>query len=526
MSQTPLQHSPEWQALRAHQHSLRDVHMRDLFAADPLRAQRHAVEAGPLFIDYSKHRITDETLTLLQRLAQARDVAGWRARMLAGEAINTSEGRAALHVALRGSGPAPAQAEARAALEQMRTLSTAIRSGTWQGMSGKPFTDIIHIGIGGSDLGPRLAVEALAGSPSHTRADADANPHAGRTLRTRFAANIDPHELDDALRLCDPASTLVIVISKSFGTAETLLNAQHARDWLRAGLGADVSAHLAAVTNNTAAAAQFGVAPDQILAMPEWAGGRFSLWSTAGLSILLTLGSESFDALLAGAAEIDRHFIETPFERNAPVLMALLSVWYSNFWGAQTHAVLPYAKRLDLLPDYLQQLAMESNGKRVDRHGQLVTHATAPVIFGGTGANSQHSFHQLFHQGTHLVPSDFVVTVPTGDARSRMLAVNAIAQTAALMSGDTSDPLGTPGNQPSTTILLPALNARTLGALLALYEHKVFVEGVLWNINSFDQPGVELGKRIATALLPSASAASPPAMDSSTRALMERLGSP
>ena len=512
-SHSAVSASPEWQALAAHQRSQRGTHMRDLFAADPQRAQRHAIEAGPLFIDYSKHRITDETLTLLQRLAQARDVAGWRARMLAGEAINTSESRAALHVALRGSGPALAQAEARAALEHMRTLSAAIRSGAWKGVTGKPFTDIIHIGIGGSDLGPRLAVQALAAPLA-----------PGNAPRTYFAANIDPHELDDALRLCDPASTLVIVISKSFSTAETLLNARHARDWLRAGLGADVGAHLTAVTNNTAAAAQFGVAADQILSMPEWAGGRFSLWSTAGLSILLTLGSETFDALLAGAAEIDRHFIETPFERNAPVLMALLSVWYGNFWDAQIHAVLPYSKRLELLPDYLQQLEMESNGKRIDRQGKPVTHATAPVIFGGTGANSQHSFHQLFHQGTHLVPSDFVVTAPTGDARSRMLAVNAVAQTAALMSGDADDPVGTPGNQPSTTILLPALNPRTLGALLALYEHKVFVEGVLWNINSFDQPGVELGKRIATALLPSPGAASPPAMDSSTRALMHRLG--
>lgn len=512
-----LQHSPEWQALRAHQHGLRDVHMRDLFAADPQRAQRHALEAGPLFIDYAKHRITAETLTLLLQLAHARDVAGWRARMLAGEAINASEGRAALHVALRGGGTPAAQAEARATLAQMRTLGAAVRSGAWHGATGKPFTDIIHIGIGGSDLGPRLAVQALAGPAA-----------PGNSPRTHFAANIDPHELDDTLRLCDPASTLVIVISKSFGTAETLLNAQHARDWLRAGLGngldTEVGAHLAAVTNNTAAAAQFGVTPDQILAMPGWAGGRFSLWSSAGLSILLTHGSDTFDALLAGAAEIDRHFIETPFERNAPVLMALLSVWYGNFWGAQTHAVLPYSKRLALLPDYLQQLEMESNGKRLDRSGQPVTHATAPVIFGSTGVNSQHSFHQLLHQGTHLVPSDFVVLAPGSDARSHMLAINAVAQTAALMQGDPADPHGTPGNQPSTTILLPALNPRTLGALLALYEHKVFVEGVLWNINSFDQPGVELGKRIASALLPATKEDAPRALDSSTRALIARLG--
>ena len=513
MNPTSLPHTPAWQALRAHQRRLRNVHMRDLFAADPQRAQRHALEAGPLFIDYAKHRITAETMTLLLQLAHARDVAGWRTRMLAGEAINASENRAVLHAALRGGGTPAAQAEARATLAQMRTLDTAVRSGTWRGVTGKPFTDIIHIGIGGSDLGPRLAVHALTGRPAATNAP-----------RVHFAANVDPHELDDVLHLCDPASTLVIVISKSFGTAETLLNAQHARDWLCAGVGSDVSAHLAAVTNNTAAALQFGVAPDQVLAMPEWTGGRFSLWSSAGLSILLSLGSKTFDALLAGAADIDRHFAETPFERNAPVLMALLSVWYGNFWGAQTHAVLPYSKRLALLPDYLQQLEMESNGKRLDRQGQAVTHTTAPVIFGGVGVNSQHSFHQLLHQGTHLVPSDFVVLAPGSDARSHMLAINAVAQTAALMQGDPADPHGTPGNQPSTTILLPALNARTLGALLALYEHKVFAEGVLWNINSFDQPGVELGKRIASALLPAAEEDAPHALDSSTRALIARLG--
>ena len=507
---TPPTATPQWQALTTHQHGMRGVHMRDLFLQDPGRAQRLALEAGPLFIDYSKHCVTDETLALLQRLAQSRDVAGWRARMLAGEAINTSEGRAALHVALRGSGTSAAQSEARAALEVMRSISGAIRSGAWKGATGKPFTDIIHIGIGGSDLGPRLAVEALSSHPV--------------TPRTHFVANIDPHELDDVLRVCDPAATLVIIISKSFGTVETMLNAQHARAWLEGALGAGISSHLVAVTNNTAAAVAFGVAHGHILRMPEWVGGRFSLWSGVGLSVMLAFGSATFDALLAGAAEIDAHFIGAPFERNAPVIMALLSAWYVNFCGTQIHAVLPYSKRLNLLPDYLQQLEMESNGKRVDRAGNAVTYATAPIIFGNVGANSQHSFHQLLHQGTHLVPSDFVVMAPTDDPRSRMLAINALAQTAALMGGDAADTIGYPGNQPSTTIVLPTLNARTLGALLSLYEHKVFVEGVLWNINSFDQPGVELGKRMATALLPATRAGQfPQETDSSTRALIERI---
>ncbi len=528
MNPTPLQHSPEWQALRSHQRSLRDVHMRDLFAADPQRAQRHALEAGPLFIDYAKHRITAETLTLLLQLAHARDVTGWRARMLAGEAINASEGRAVQHMALRGGGAQAAQGEARAGLDAMRRISTAVRSGTARGVTGKVFTDLIHIGIGGSDLGPRLAVAALSGSGVAGAGGAGGSTDAAAGAaapRAHFVANVDPHELDGVLRGCDPASTLVIVISKSFGTAETLLNAQHARQWLAQSLGPDTGAHLIAVTNNTAAAGAFGVAPGRILSMPDWAGGRFSLWSAAGLSIMLTLGGDAFDALLAGAAEIDTHFGEAPLAHNAPVILALLSVWYGNFWGAQTHAVLPYAKQLALLPDYLQQLEMESNGKRIDRHGQPVSHTTAPVIFGGVGVNSQHSFHQLLHQGTHLVPSDFVVLAPGQDPRSHMLAVNAVAQSAALMSGDAADPHGTPGNQPSTTILLPALNPRTLGALLALYEHKVFVEGVLWNINSFDQPGVELGKRMAAALMPAAGS-SAAAADSSTLALMQRLRSP
>ena len=286
--------TPEWQALAAHQRTLRDAHMRDLFTQDPGRAQRMAIEAGPLFIDYSKHCITNETLLLLTRLAHASDVAGWRKRMLAGEAINTSEGRAALHVALRGAGSAVAQGEARAALEVMRAISESVRSGAWKGATGKRFTDVIHIGIGGSDLGPRLAVEALTS-------------HAG-TPRAHFVANIDPHELDDALRVCDPAATLVIVISKSFGTVETILNAQHARSWLEAGVGRNIAPHLVAVTNNTEAASTFGIPATQVLRMPEWVGGRFSLWSGVGLSIMLACGSETFDALLAGAGEMDTHF--------------------------------------------------------------------------------------------------------------------------------------------------------------------------------------------------------------------------
>lgn len=511
-----MKHLPQWEALGAHQQSMRAVHMRDLFAADAGRAGRFSLDAGPLHIDFSKHRITNDTLALLFQLARARDVERWRTQMLAGAAINRSENRAVQHMALRGSGTPAARAESEAVLKRMRALSVAIRQGSHRGADDKPITDIVHIGIGGSDLGPRLAIEALT---------TPAAPGTQRTgPRVHFVANSDPHELDHALRQCDPASTLVLIVSKSFGTAETMLNAGVARDWLAAHHGTELRLHLAAVTNNLTAATAFGVAPARVLSVPDWAGGRYSLWSAVGLSIMLGLGETAFDQLLGGAAQMDAHFIDAPLESNAPVLLALLSVWYINFWGAQTHAVLPYAKRLDLLPDYLQQLEMESNGKRVDREGHAIDYATAPVLFGGVGANSQHSFHQLLHQGAHLVPCDFILTHPEDNDRSRLLAANALAQTAALMHGDASDAAAYPGNQPSTTIVLPQLSPRTLGALLALYEHKVFVEGVIWNINSFDQPGVELGKRIATDLLPALSgSAAPPATDGSTRALISRL---
>ena len=502
--------TPAWHALSAHQQTMRTVHLRDLFAADAARGTRFALDAGPLHLDYSKHRITNQTVTLLLDLARARDVEGWRARMLAGDAINASENRAVLHTALRGTGPAGALAEARAGLALMQTVTLPLRRGQQCGASGKPVTDVINIGIGGSDLGPRLAVAAL-GTP-------------GRLPRVHFVANVDPAELNDVLALCEAATTLVVVVSKTFGTAETLLNARVAREWLSAALGANLEAHLLAVTNNLAAAHAFGIAPANVLPMPNWAGGRFSLWSTAGVAILAAIGDAAFDQLLAGAAAMDKHFIHAPLATNAPVLLALLSVWYTSFWGAQSHAVLPYAKRLDRLPDYLQQLEMESNGKRIDRDGNTIGYATAPVLFGGTGGNSQHSFHQLLHQGTHLVPSDFIVTQPAGNQRSRLLVASALAQTAALMHGDPDNLAATPGNQPSTTIVLPRLDAYSFGALIALYEHKVFVEGVLWGLNSFDQPGVELGKRIATQLLPGLSGgAVPPDADSSTRALLERL---
>ena len=511
--------SPEWQALAKHHaaHAAGDV--RALFAADPKRFDRFSLTAGPLFIDASRQRVNAETGALLCALARSRDVAGWRDRMFAGESINTTEKRAVLHVALRGGGSGAiaqaARSDARAAQVRMAAISRGVRGGAWRGATGAAITDVIHIGIGGSDFGPRLLMGALGpGLPGP---------------RVHFVANVDPDDLADALAACRPESTLVTVISKTFTTIETLTNAKAARAWLAAALGTPLEKHLVAVSNNVAAARAFGVAEANILPMAESVGGRYSVWSAVGLSVMIGLGPEAFADLLAGAAAIDRHFVEAPLETNAPVRLALLGIWNTNFGGAQSHAILPYARRLDLLPDYLQQLEMESNGKRVDRGGQAVDYATAPVLWGNVGANSQHAFHQLLHQGTHLAPIDFILVDRKTAAQpfQRILQASALAQAAALTHGATTPgqpEKDHPGNAPSTTIVLPELTPHSLGALLALYEHKVFVQGVIWNINSFDQMGVELGKNIAKSLLPAfEGGAAPAGADSSTLGLIKRL---
>ncbi len=516
---TDLTASQEWQALKQHRAAMGDVHVRDLFASEPGRFARCAIEAAGLLLDFSRHRASAATIAHLIALARARDLEGWRARMFAGDAINATENRAVLHVALRGQGSGPAALEvrdqARAVLSRMGAIARDIRGGSWRGATGKPITDILHIGIGGSDFGPRLAVDALK--------DRANGP------RVHFVANVDPDDFLDATATCDPESTLVIVISKTFTTIETLTNAEAARAWLAQALGEGLEQHLIAVSNNVAAARAFGIGETNILPMAESVGGRYSLWSAVGLSVMIALGAESFADLLAGAAAMDRHFLEAPLETNAPVMLALMGVWYTNFWGAQSHVVLPYARRLDLLPDYLQQLEMESNGKRVDRDGKPVDYATAPVLFGNVGANSQHSFHQLLHQGTYLVPIDFVL-VRREDAPQpfqRILLASALAQAAALTHGATTPghpEKDYPGNAPSTTILLQQLTPHSLGALIALYEHKVFVQGVIWNINSFDQMGVELGKAIAKTLLPAfEGGAAPAGADSSVLEMIRRL---
>jgi glucose-6-phosphate isomerase len=520
-----LKSSPAWKALTTHQRDMATHHLRELFAADPERVQRCAIGLDGLFLDYSKHRITVETHRLLLALAQQADVPGWINGLFAGEKVNNTENRAAMHMALRSDadtfsvGPErnvmPLVHETRA---RMLAFAAALRDGRIKGVTGKAIRSVVNLGVGGSDLGPRMAVRAL-----RTCAPAD--------LRVRFAANADPADLDAALEGLDPATTLFIVASKTFTTVETMSNARRARIWLAAALGdtPGLAAHFTAVTAATDKAAAFGITPEQIFPMWNWVGGRYSIWSAVGLPIAIAAGPQAFEAMLEGGHIMDRHFREAPLERNMPATMALLSVWYAAFFGAETSAVLPYSEDLRELPAYLQQLQMESNGKRVNRDGQGVDYPTSPVLWGTAGTVSQHSFHQLLLQGTHLVPVDFIVpiraatdgsTAEDGNAQ-RMLVANALAQGAALMAGSPfSDPhRASPGNGPSSTLLMDQLTPRTLGMLVALYEHKVFVEGVLLGINSFDQWGVELGKALAKAIQDG----EPGTLDPSTRALMARI---
>jgi glucose-6-phosphate isomerase len=511
-----LTQSPAWKALEAHQAEIAQVQMRELFARDPARAQKFSLEAGALLLDYSKHRVTGTTLALLADLARQANVEGWRARMFAGEHVNASEDRAVLHLALRSALQVfPAGRDVmplvRKARQSMRAFSDAVRSGRLLGHTGKTMRTVINIGIGGSDLGPRMLAQAL-----WRHADAPQSVH--------FVANADPDDLARVLSQAEPETTLFIIASKTFTTVETLGNANLARAWLVKALGSEtaVNQHFAAVTTNIAAAASFGIAPERCFPLWDWVGGRYSVWSSVGLPVAIAIGMDRFEQLLAGARAMDEHFLAAPLETNMPVLLALLGIWYANFFGAESHAVLPYAEALRELPAYLQQLEMESNGKGVDRDGQAVDYATVPVVWGAPGTNSQHAFHQMLHQGTHLVPCDFLVPVATTGAAAQ----NALAQAAALMAGkDAAQPQRRfDGNRPSSTIMFRAIDPYSMGQLLALYEHKVFVQGIIWNINSFDQWGVELGKEIARTLAAQpAGGGAIPGVDASTNALLARL---
>lgn len=465
MNTTPPTECPAWAKLAAHAEAWRDARLAELFAGDARRGAQFAARAPGLELDYSRQKIGALGLRLLEQLAAERGFADWRRALYCGADINTTENRAARHTALRARDSAPA--EVKQALARMRELTQALAG----------IRRVVHLGTGGSDLGTRLVVDALGDRAA---------------LEVRFAANIDPLDLGRALQGAEPDSTLVVAVSKSFTTAETLANARAAKAWL-GGRG-----RLYAVTANEAAARAFGAA--EVLPMWDWVGGRFSLWSAAGFSALAALGWQAFDELLSGANDMDRHFYDEPLERNVPALLALLGVWNVNFLGAATHCVLPYAHALRLLPAWLQQLEMESNGKRVDREGRAVDYATAPVVWGAEGTVSQHSFHQLLHQGTQTVPVDFIVAGAGAE-----LDANAEAQARALAFGTTDAALPPhrrlPGNRPSSTLRLEKLDARHLGRLLAAYEHKVFTQGVIWNVNSFDQWGVELGKRLADEIL-------------------------
>ncbi len=499
-----------WKALQAHHQTVGDVHLRTLFAADPTRGERMTAEAAGVYLDYSKNRVTDETLTLLLQLAEE---SGLRARidaMFRGEKINITEKRAALHVALRAPRGASIDVDGlnvvplvHAVLDKMADFSSRVRSGAWKGHTGKRIRNVINIGIGGSDLGPVMAYEAL-------------RHYSDRAMTWRFVSNVDGTDFVEATRDLDPAETLFIVSSKTFTTLETMTNAQSAREWSVKGLGGDVKAvakHFVAVSTNGSEVAKFGIDTANMFEFWDWVGGRYSMDSAIGLSTMLAIGPENFRAMLDGFRQMDEHFRTATFERNLPVLMGVLSIWYNDFFGAQTVAVLPYEQYLKRFPAYLQQLAMESNGKHVTLDGARAARDTSPIYWGEPGTNGQHSFYQLIHQGTRLIPCDFIAftkaLTPLGRHHDILLA-NVFAQTEALAFGKTPAEVkaeGTPewlvphrvfeGNRPSNTILLERLTPEALGKLVALYEHSVFTQGAIWNIDSFDQWGVELGKVLA-----------------------------
>ena len=532
-----------WRALREHHERVADVHLRELFDADPSRFERCHLEVEDVVFDYSKHRVTDETLGLLLRLAEETGVPDAIQAMFAGARLNTTEDRAVLHVALR-AGPdarfvvdgADVMPEVREVGARLRRFAESVRSGAHVGFDGRAITDVVNIGIGGSDLGPKMVTTALSA-------------YAHERLRSHFVSNVDPSDLSETLARLDPATTLFLVASKTFTTQETMANAAAARTWLVAAGGEDaVARHVVALSTNIEAARAFGVSADHVFGFWDWVGGRYSLWSAIGLPILLSVGSERFDELLAGAAAVDGHLRSAPLDANVPVLMALLGIWYANFFDAETHAVLPYDHDLVHLPAYLQQADMESNGKSTTRDGSHVHVTTGPIVWGQPGTNGQHAFYQLLHQGTRLVPADFLVAArshrPIADQHELLIA-NALAQTEALMVGRTTDEARAElaaagvsgdrlallaaaqtfeGNRPTSTFVYPLLTPRVLGALIALYEHKIFVQGVIWGVNSFDQMGVELGKVLARRLRPEleAGAAIGP-HDASTVGLIETI---
>jgi len=533
----PLRSRPAWALLEKHYQKLKGVHLRQLFADDHERGERLAVEAAGVYLDYSKNRITGETLKLLLQLAQESRLRDHIDAMFRGDNINVSENRAVLHVALRAPRGATILHDGRnvvpdvhAVLDRMADFSKRVRRGDWKGQTGKRIRNVINIGIGGSDLGPVMAYEAL-------------KHYSDRAMTFRFVSNVDGTDFAEAVRDLDPTETLFIVSSKTFTTLETMTNARTAREWLLAGMKGELGAiakHFVAVSTNAKEVAKFGIDTANMFGFWDWVGGRYSMDSAIGLSTMLAIGPNNFRDMLGGFHEMDEHFRTTPFERNLPVLMGLLAIWYNDFFGAQTVAVLPYEQYLKRFPAYLQQLTMESNGKHVTLDGVRVDYDTGPIYWGEPGTNGQHSFYQLIHQGTRLIPCDFIAFAqalnPLGRHHDVLLA-NVFAQTEALAFGKTVEEVkaeGTPdwlvphrlfeGNRPSNTVLLDRLTPQALGKLVALYEHNVFTQGAIWQIDSFDQWGVELGKALAQRIIPELESATEPTLahDSSTSALIRR----
>ncbi|HBR96970.1 MAG TPA: glucose-6-phosphate isomerase [Gammaproteobacteria bacterium] len=541
---TPLTELPVWQTLEAHQQRLSQVHMRDLFAADPKRFSRFSLDHAGILFDYSKNLMDDSVMSDLCALAEQRGLPDQIERMFSGETINATEGRSALHTALRNRGPSAVYVRGEdvmpdviSVLHKMRAFTDRVRGGDWVGYAGDAITDVVNIGIGGSDLGPVMAVQALA-------------PYVKDDLRVHFVSNVDGTHIAETLRKVNPRTTLFVIVSKTFTTQETLANAHAARRWLveQAGDEKAIAKHFVAVSTNLQAVADFGIDTDAMFGFWDWVGGRFSVWSAVGLSLALAIGIDRFEAMLEGGHEMDQHFREAPLLRNLPVLMGLLGVWYRNFIGTHSHVIAPYDQSLQRFPAYLQQLEMESNGKQVDTTAASVGYHTCPVIWGEPGTNGQHAFFQLLHQGTEVIPVDFIAPIETHNPvadQHRLLLANCFSQSEALMRGRTLgeaiDELQEqglndaeiealapfkvfPGNRPSNTLLLDQLTPKTLGALIALYEHKVFVQGVIWGVNSFDQWGVELGKKLAKTVVDELDAGLVVSShDSSTNGLMNRV---
>lgn len=541
-----LEQTPAWQALGQHYAQVKDLHMRALFAQDPGRFERFSVQFKDILFDYSKNRVTDETMRLLLNLAEEAGLPTWIEAMFSGEKINNTEGRAVLHTALRNQSDTPVfvdgtdvMPEIRRVLSRMRRFSENVRSGEWRGFTGKPITDIVNIGIGGSDLGPKMVCAAL-------------KPYSKHGLRVHFVSNVDGTDIAETLKILNPETALFLIASKTFTTQETMTNAHSAREWFLARSGDErhIARHFAAMSTNTQAVRAFGIDPENMFEFWDWVGGRYSLWSAIGLSIALFIGMDNFEALLRGAYEADQHFRGAPLNQNIPVLMALLGIWYNNFFGAQSHAILPYEQYLEHFPAYFQQGDMESNGKSVSRAGETLLYSTGPIIWGQPGTNGQHAFYQLIHQGTKLIPCDFLAGVesqnPLGSHHAILLS-NFLAQTEALMKGRTPEEARAelsaqgysgaelelltraktfPGNRPTNSFLYQKLTPATLGALIALYEHKIFAQGIIWRVNSFDQMGVELGKQLAKAILPELDGTQPVhTHDSSTNGLINAIKS-